>query len=84
MNIKSIFEACADIEPFDEECHKLLDKIMSITSPMKFDSGFATEEELDRLEAELDRFNRRSAESETLRRTLEELAPQKTSGFIFI
>ena len=84
MNIKSLFEACNDIEPFDEECYNLLNKIMSITSPMKFDNRFATEEELNKLESELDRFNRRSTESETLKRTIEDLTPQKISGFIFI
>jgi len=84
MNINKIFEACDDIDPFDVECSKLLDKIMSITSPMKFDSEFASDEELDRLEAELDRFNRRCPETDTLRRTLQELEPQKTSDFIFI
>jgi hypothetical protein len=84
MNIEKIFEQCANIEPFDEECYKLLNKIMSIVSPMKFDSEFASDEELDRLEAELDRFNRRSQESDTLVRTVTNLEPYKTNRFIFI
>ena len=84
MNVKLIFEACDDIIPFDEDCIKLLDKIMSITSPMKFDDRFATDEELDRLESELDRFNKRSPESNMLRQVVENLDPQKTSKFIFI
>lgn len=84
MNIKKIFESCVDIEPFDEECYTLLNKVMTISSPMKFDSEFVSDEQLDRLEAELDRFNIRSAESDILKNTIQILEPYKTSDFIFI
>ncbi len=84
MNVEKIFKACADIEPFDQECRKLLDKVMSVSSPMKFDDEFATDAELDRLEAELDRFNRRSRESDTLRITVEGLPAYQTNSFVFI
>lgn len=84
MNIKKIFEECSDIEAFDEESYKLLEKLMSVSSPMKFDDEFASDEELDRLEAELDRFNRRSPEADTLRRAVRDLPPYQTGGFVFI
>jgi len=84
MNIAKIFEDCNDIEPFQTDCYKLLDKIMSITSPMKFDDEFASNEDLDRLEAELDRFNMRSPAADTLRQAVQELTPYQTGEFVFI
>jgi hypothetical protein len=84
MNVAKIFEGCVDIEAFDEECFKLLESLMSITSPMKFDDDFATDEQLDRLEAELDRFNRRSREADTLRQAIQDLAPYQSNRFTFI
>lgn len=84
MNVKKIFDGCVNIDPFNQECKVLLDKIMSLSSPMKFDDEFASDEELNRLEAELDRFNRRSRESETFRYAIERLPAYKTNNFIFI
>lgn len=84
MDVKKIFESCSDIEPFNSDCYELLEKVMSITSPMKFDDEFASEEDLDRLEAELDRFNMRSPEADTLRRTIQDLEPYQTNDFVFI
>lgn len=84
MNVEKFFNGCVDIDPFDSECSKLLDKVMSVTSPMKFDADFASNEELDRLEAELDRFNIRSTESELLYQILRDLKAAQSSRFIFI
>ena len=84
LNIEKIFNRCVAIESFNEDCYTLLNKIMSINSPMKFDDEFASDEELDRLEAELDRFNRRSRQADVLRNTIRALAPSQTNRFIFI
>jgi len=84
MDIKNIFDSCVSLDPFNLESYSLLEKIMSITSPMKFDDSFASNEELDRLEAELDRFNLKSSEAEILRKIIWELEPKQTNNFVFI
>lgn len=84
MNIKKVFENCVETEPFSENCYNLLNRIMSISSPVKFDNEFASEEELNNLESELDRFNIRNEVSNTLRTVLEGLQPHRTNDFTFI
>jgi hypothetical protein len=40
---------------------------MTVSSPLEFDDGFASDEELDRLEAELNSLNQVSAEADKFR-----------------
>lgn len=54
MNIKRIFDNCNTLEEFGA-FKVLLNKIMTIKTPMYFDDDFASEEELVELENELDR-----------------------------
>lgn len=55
MNPKYIFDNCDELREFDVDCKELLDKIMTIKTPMSFDDDFATDAELQALEDELDR-----------------------------
>lgn len=55
MNVRKIFDGCEEIKGFDPNAKTLLDKIMNIKTPMGFDDEFATDEELQTLEEELDR-----------------------------
>ena len=84
MDVKKIFDDCSDTESFDKESYKILEEVLSVSSPMTFDDEVASDAELDRLEAELDRFNRRSPEADTLRRTVQDLPPYQTGEFVFI
>lgn len=84
VNVGKIFEQCVAIEGFNENCHELLDRVMELSSPMMFDDDFASDADLDRLVAELDRFNRRSREADALRRAVESLPAHQTNRFVFI
>lgn len=84
MDISKVFEACQEIEPFSENAKELLKRIMAISSPMDFDNEFATDEQLEFLVSELNRFNTFSRISQTLQSVIRHLPAVKTSSDIFI
>lgn len=61
-NIDELFEDLPEKYAFSPELQGLLDNIMSIKNPMDFDESFATNEQLDALEDELDRLESRMPE----------------------
>lgn len=54
MNLNDMFDSMAETRTLPEESERLLERIMVLSSPMKFDAAFASDEELDRLEQELE------------------------------
>lgn len=82
-NVVDIFEKLTD-NKFNEECLTLLNKIMSISSPMDFDDEFASEEELDLLISEMDRFNLISTRINLLRKAIDLAKPCESSDVVFI
>ena len=68
LNVEAVFELCKEEEGFDPEKKKLLDRLLTIKSPMNFD--FATDEELDALVEEMDREAAKGERSQTLRNVL--------------
>lgn len=84
MEINKLFESCPSLGDFDEESLTLLKEIMSLTSPMKFDNEFASDEQLDKLIEELDRFNKRGNRSDEFRYVLETIKTCKSNKFSFI
>jgi hypothetical protein len=84
MNVNKFFEALVHIDTFNEESLKLLENIMNIDSPMKFDDDFASDENLDKLELELDRVNRVAPQVNLFKNAINRLEPCKTDGTIFI
>ena len=84
MNIEKFFDRCTEIGSFNEDCLELLNKVMSITSPMKFDDDFASDDEMDQLEAELDKFNVRSEETQLFHTIINSAKARRSSRFVFI
>lgn len=54
MDIRSLFNSLRESPPFSEESQNLLERIMELDNPVDFNEEFASDEELDRLEDELD------------------------------
>lgn len=84
MKVEEFFNRCPSQDPFDEDSLKLLNKIMSISSPMKFDDAFASEEQLDKLIEDLDKFNIVSNTSYRLLRAIQSVRAYQSNKFVFI
>jgi len=54
INLNDLYEMMAETRTLTQESEELLNKLLSLSSPMKFDASFATDEQLDRLEQELE------------------------------
>lgn len=54
INLNDLYDSMAESRALTLESEELLSKLLSISSPMKFDADFATDEQLDRLEQELE------------------------------
>lgn len=54
MDINDLYESMTETRALTQESEELLIKLMSLSSPMKFGADFATDEQLDRLEQELE------------------------------
>ena len=83
-DITKLFEELVHVEVFDTECLELLEKVMNLDNPMKFDDAFATEEQLIRLEGELDRFDNSIPQSLLLKKVIHGLRPNTTDSVLFI
>jgi hypothetical protein len=84
VNIELLFNNCPEVAGFSEGCQALLEKLMTITSPMDFNNDFASDEELDRLEQELDRLDTKNPNVESFKKIVVDLKEKKANGFIFI
>ena len=49
LDLNEIYNSMTETKTISQEAEELLDRIMSISSPMKFDANFATDEQLDSL-----------------------------------
>jgi acyl carrier protein phosphodiesterase len=49
LDLNEIYNFMTETKTISQEAEELLDRIMSISSPMKFDANFATDEQLDSL-----------------------------------
>jgi hypothetical protein len=49
LDLNEIYDSMTETRTISQEAEELLDRIMSISSPMKFDANFATDEQLDSL-----------------------------------
>ena len=56
MNINNFFENVNESGTFSPPLQELLDKLMAIKNPMDFTNEVATDEQLEALEDEMDRF----------------------------
>ena len=54
INLDGLYDSMAETRALTLESEELLNKLLSLSSPMKFDAAFATDEQLDRLEQELE------------------------------
>jgi len=54
INLNDLYESMTETRTLAPESEELLGKLLSLSSPMKFDDDFATDEQLDRLEQELE------------------------------
>jgi hypothetical protein len=54
INLDDLYDSMAETRALTLESEELLNKLLSLSSPMKFDAAFATDEQLDRLEQELE------------------------------
>ncbi len=84
VNIDVIFEECEHIEPFDKECLILLERVMSVDNPMRFDDDFATDEQLNHLETQLDLFGQKTPQASRFKRVVAELDSYVTNTVQFI
>ena len=83
-NVSKMFGKLTHIDPFDKESLELLERMMTLDNPMRFDDNFATNDALDKLEQELDRVDRRTPAANSFKRVVEELGPCRINGVIFI
>jgi hypothetical protein len=84
ISIDKVFEGLIHIDPFDKESLELLERMMTLDNPMRFDDDFASDEALDKLEHELERVDRRTPRANSFKKTIEGLGPCRTSGAVFI
>lgn len=84
VNIERLYENCPEMNGFDESCQALLEKLMTVTSPMDFGDDFASDEELDRLEQELDRLDVRNPNIVKIKQIVMGLKAKQALGTIFI
>lgn len=84
INLSEFYTKCIEIGTLSERSQELIDKIMSMSNPMKFDNDLATDEELDTLEHDLDRIYSREPNVNKFKGLLINLKPVKSSGLTFI
>jgi len=84
VSIDVIFTECVHIESFSEECRVLLERVMSVDNPMRFDDDFATDEQLNHLETQLDLFDQKTPQASQFKRAVEGLDSCITNTIQFI
>ena len=82
-NVNKLFGELTHIDPFDKESLALLERVMGLDNPMRFDDDFASDEDLDKLEDELDNLDRKTPRANSFKNVVVELEPC-CSGSIFI
>ena len=84
FEMDELFESCTAVEPLNEVAQNLLTKIMNINNPMTFNEEFASDEDIQTLERELERLDISSTRWEEFRRTVGELDPHVVEDIMFI
>jgi len=84
MNVEKMFDQLVHVDFFDEKCLELLNKIMELDNPMKFDDAFASDDDLDKLEDELERLETRAPQAVRFKQIVHGLAPCKVPDLPFI
>lgn len=76
MNVEEFFNSLVEINSLSAEQRELIDKMMSLETPMSFDDDFATDEELDALENIMDAAEREAPSYITLKEVISQLPAQ--------
>jgi hypothetical protein len=84
IDIDDVFEECVHTEPFSKECLELLERIMNIDNPMRFDDSFTTDKQLNQLEEELECLDRKSPRIHSFRDIVVNARPCLTDSKLFI
>lgn len=84
MNIDKLFENLPDEVDFNPELQDLLDRIMALTNPMDFDDDFATDEQLEALEDEMDRLEAKLPELLKFMDAVKKMKASESTAPIFI
>jgi len=84
INIDEIFEGCLQTQEFDKDSAELLEKVLSIKSPMKFDEQFASDDHLDLLLSEMERMDIRKPHMEKLKNLIHSIKPSRSLQLKFI
>lgn len=83
MNVSNLFENVSDVS-VNNELQDLLNRIMAITNPMDFDDDFATDEQLEALEDEMDRLESRMPELLKFLEAIKKTKASETTTLVFI
>lgn len=84
MDVTKMFEQLTHTDFFSEDSLKLLNKIMKIDNPMKFDDAFASDEDLNKLEEELSGLETRTPRAREFKNAVLQLPPCKAPDISFI
>lgn len=84
INIDNFYENCLAIDDITKKANILLEKILNIKNPMKFDDNFASEEDLESLEKMLDNTYSRNLSLNNFKEIFKELKPVKALRINFI
>lgn len=84
MNIDKLFENLPDEADFNPELQDLLNRIIAITNPMDFDNDFATDEQLEALENEMDRLETKMPELLKFIDAIKKMKASESTAPIFI
>jgi len=84
FDVSKIFDSLTEITDIEQRCNSLLESLVNIKNPMKFDDNFATDEQLNQLEIYLDNKLVGNAEAESFKNIINSLPPALVQGFVFI
>jgi hypothetical protein len=84
INIDKMYKNCSMTPGFTQEDQDLLDKMLTISTPMDFNDDFASNEDLDRLEKLLDNSDIINADVLKFKKIIIDLKARQALKSVFI